>query len=260
MKLSLSGRLVENGGASDLSLRAFLELAVRNGYDAVDLRASQVKPDTLQATIDALANDLAELGLEVFELQYAGGFEGDDAAVFAAFAERAASLGAVGIRVNGDVPALGKAARLAAPAGVNVLYQMHTGGAFETIASAAQTIEEIGEPNFGVLPEPANLMMASETFSTDMFAPLADHVFGVHVQTLLVGDQGENTLKLADGTPVSYSRVPFADNTQTPWQTFFDALRAIGFDGHVNELEPHQDPAILEQTAAEAAAFLRPLL
>ena len=162
--------------------------------------------------------------------------------------------------MSGDLPTLKKAAQLAAPVGLRVLYQMHTGGPFETVAVAANSIAEIGEPNFGVMAEPANHLMAGETFSEDMFEPIKDSLFGVHVQTLEIGPDKENALKLADGTEVKYSRVEYADNKQIDFATFFAALKKAGFDGYVNELEPCQPVDELESTITKAAKFLRPFM
>jgi sugar phosphate isomerase/epimerase len=256
VKLSLSGRLVESGGGTIVSVRKFLDVAKRCGYDAVDLRATQLSPGTGEAELDELRAGLAETGLAMFEGQYRG--EIDDA--FGAFAARIAGLGGEGIRIGGDLPTLKRAAQLAAPHGVNVLYQMHTGGPFETVAGAAAAVVEVDEPNFGVMPEPSNLLLAGQPFSEDMFAPLAGRIFGVHVQTVEVHPDAESSLELADGTEVRYCRVPYGENTQVDFATCFAALRRAGFDGCVNELEPCPGRDDLEETVTQAADFLRPFV
>lgn len=260
MKLSLSGRLVETGSGPLLALPEFLALASRNGYDAVDLRATQLALDTPDGELTALRQGLEEHGLTVFEGAFRGPVDETNEMTFSEFAARIAALGGTGIRVGGDIATLKRAAQAAAAHGVNVLYQMHTGGPFETIAGAAEAIAEIDQPNFGVMPEPANLLMAGETFSTDMFEPLRGRVLGVHVQTLVVTPDASNRLTLNSGAEVRYTRVPYAENTQIDFETFFSALRQIGFNGFVNELEPCPGLDALATVVAEAASFLRPLL
>jgi len=258
MKLSLSGRLVESGGKALLPADRFIRLAKAAGYDAVDLRATQLSPQTSEADLDTFRTALDETGLAVFEGQHRGGLE--DGAAFVQLAELVARLGGQAVRVGGDLPALKRAAQLAAPAGVRVVYQMHTGGPFETVASAAAAVAEIDEPNFGVMPEPSNLLLAGQPFAEEMFEPLAGRILGVHVQTIEVHPEAEGSLKLADGTEVCYRRVPYAENRQVDFATFFAALRRVGFDGYVNELEPCPGPDTLEETVTQAARFLRPLL
>ena len=259
MKLSLSGRLVEGAGGTIVSVAEFLSLARRCGYDAVDLRASQFGPAGGEAETAAVRAGLADNGLRLFEGQYAGDpcAGGEAEAAFVAFAGRVAGLGGEGIRMGGELPTLKRAAQLARPLGLRICYQMHTGGPFETIDGAAAAVAEVGEPNFGVMPEPANLALAAQPFTEDMFAPLAGRIPGVHVQTLEVREDGPDSLRLADGTEVRYARVPYAKNTQTDFGTFFAALRRAGFDGYVNELEPCPGLDDLEDNVRRAAAFLR---
>ncbi|NOZ20652.1 MAG: hypothetical protein GXP25_06135 [Planctomycetes bacterium] len=260
MKLSLSGRLVESGGGTIIPVREFLDLAGRHGYEAVDLRATQLSADTSEADLAAIRAGLAENNLSVFEGAFRGKLDDGGETEFKKLAQIIADLGGEGIRASGDLATLKKAAQLAAPFGLRILYQMHTGGDFETVERAAKSITEIGEPNFGVMAEPANHLMARETFSEDMFEPIKDHLFGVHVQTLEVGPDAENALKLADGTEVRYTRVEYVDNKQIDFKTFFAALKNAGFDGYVNELEPCPGKENLEKTVSKAAAFLKPFL
>jgi len=212
------------------------------------------------AALDELRRNLTASGLEVFECMFRGELDAAGERVFASFAATASQLGAEGIRMGGDLATLKRAAQLAASTGTRILYQMHTGGPFETVAAAAQSIQEIDEPNFGVMPEPANLVMAGEQFTERMFEPLCGRVFGVHVQTLVVGPDAANVLRLSDGTEVRYERVPYEENDQTDFATFFAALRHIGFEGFVNELEPCQPVEELEDTVARAAVFLKGLI
>lgn len=260
MKLSLSGRLVESGKGTMIPVREFLDLAGRHGYDAVDLRASQLSPETSQAELDALHAGLEANRLAVFEGAYRGPVAEADEEAFVGFAKQIADLGGEGIRCGGDLAAMKRAAQLAAPHRVRILCQMHTGGPFETVAAAAEAVARLDEPNFGLMPEPANLVMAGEPFTEGMFEPLAGRIFGVHVQTLVVGPDCGNALKLADGTEVRYDRVPYEENTQTDFATFFAALRHVGFDGTVNELEPCPPVEELEDTVGDAAKFLRTFL
>lgn len=262
MKLSLSGRLVEKSGSQTaVPVPEFIRLAARFGYDAVDLRASQVNPDTPSAVLAEVKSALRSTGLSVFAGQYQGKLaDAAEEGRLVAFAARLAELGAYSLRMGAPPPVLKRAAQLVAPLGLRVHYQMHTNSPFETIAGAAAVLAEINEPNFGLVPEPANLSLAGLPFNRDMFAPLRGGIVGVHVQTLVVCSDGANALKLCDGREVRYTRVPYADNRHTPFAVFFDALRQVGFDGYVNELEPMPAEGELENVVREAAAFLKPLL
>ena len=115
MKLSLSGRLVESGGGTIISNREFLDLAKRCGYDAVDLRATQLSPETPDTEVDAIRAGLAENNLAVFEGAYKGKPDDEGGKTLSEFAKLIADLGGVGIRMGGDVATLKRACRLIAP-------------------------------------------------------------------------------------------------------------------------------------------------
>lgn len=262
MKLSLSGRLVEKGRTETaMPVPDFICLAARHGYQAVDLRFSQLCPDTPEEAWSEVKSALQAKKMQVFAGQYHGSLA--DAAEeerFVQFARNLAELSTFSIRMGAAPSILKRAAQLVAPLGLRIHYQMHTNGPFETIAGAAEVWQEIDEPNFGLVPEPANLALAGLPFSRDMFTPLAKCIVGVHVQTLVVSDDGANALKLSDGREVRYTRVPYAQNQHIPFAIFFDALRQVGFNGFVNELEPKPAEGELEEVIAEAAAFLKPML
>lgn len=256
MELSLSGRVVESGSNNILTVREFFELARRNGYKAVDLRASQFSQDTSDAGFNAIKSGLSETGLRVFEGAFNGRLDDAGEKDFIKFAKRLADLKAQGIRMGGDLAVLKRACILAAPLGLKIFYQMHTGGLFETIASTAKAIAEINEFNFAVLPEPSNLFMAREKFSADMLVPLKGRIGGIHVQTIEIHTDAQQTLKLSDGTAVNYERVDYEQNRQIDFPVFFQALRHVGFEGYINELEPCPGGEKLEDTVAKAAKFL----
>ncbi len=259
MKLSLSGRIVElDGKTSAISVIEFLEMAARCGYEAVDLRASQVKPTTTSDELQEIKASLARLKLDVFAGQFNGPLAtAEDEQGFVAFAKSLKNLGAHGIRMAADVAVLKRASQLVATLGLRIQYQMHTNSPFETIVGGAEVVAQIGEPNFGLVPEPANFALAGLKFTENMLEPLRGAIAGVHVQTLTVCPGGVKTLKLKDGRSVSYTRVPYAENDCIPFGTFFNALRNVGFDGYVNELEPRPTDGRSEEMALEAAKFLK---
>jgi len=262
MKLSLSGRIVElNGTTSAMSVCDFLHLAARCGYAAVDLRASQLNPKTTPEEIQAIADTLQTLKLDVYAGQYGGPLATpEDEKRLVSFAETLKALGGQGIRMSAAVPVLKRASQLVAPLGLKIQYQMHTNSPFETIVGGAQVVREIGEPNFGLIPEPANFALAGLEFTEEMLEPLRGAIAGVHVQTLTVFPGGAQTLTLSDGRAVSYTRVPYAENRCIPFATFFQALRHVGFDGYVNELEPRPGDGNSEAMALDAANFLKTFL
>jgi len=134
--------------------------------------------------------------------------------------------------------------------------QMHTNGVFESVKLAAETLGAVDDSRVGVVVEPANLMFAGEVWSDSLFAPLAGRIVGCNVQSLQVGE-GEAALTMADGSQRSYCRVPAAENAQADFPGFFAALRAAGYDGYVDVIEPADAERSVEEVARSTADCLR---
>lgn len=241
MKFSLSGRLVELGGGKlALPNVPFIELAKKAGYDGVDLRASQLSPDSPPEALPEVkkAANAARLKVAILGLKSAGE---QGLAALPKTLEMAKELGCKLLRVGGDVAFLQKAADMAAARGIRLGTQMHTGGEFETVALAVETLAKVGRKNFGLITEPANSHMAGEAFTADNFRQIATSIFASNIQSLVVvpPDQTPTKLKLRNGKEIGYKRTPLAENKDMMPAEYFAVLRAVGFNGWVNMLEPH---------------------
>jgi sugar phosphate isomerase/epimerase len=262
MKLTLSGRIVETAQGSAISVTDFIRMARQTGYDAIDLRYSQFGPDAPEALLKQIEQALDETGIEV-ALMNAGGITNEESLqALLKIAAAARRLRCDAIRISGPVEMCRKAADAVAPKGIRLCSQIHTGGEYETVALTKETLAKVGRGNFGIIVEPANLMLASQPYDRAALSPIDGSVFGVNIQSLiLVGpnDQG-NALSLKDGTKVYYKRVPLGQNKQFNLDSFFAGLKGIGFGGFVNVLEP-LDPAVESSIVARRTAeTLRPKL
>jgi sugar phosphate isomerase/epimerase len=182
----------------------------------------------------------------------------DSLAALAKVADAAGRLSCDIIRISGSIEMMQKAADLVAGRGMRVCSQIHTGGEYETIASTKETLQAIGRDNFGVIAEPANLLLAGQPSTGDAFTEIIDSVFGVNIQSIiLVGADKGSALKLRDGTEVHFARVPLGENTQMDTQGFFAGLKELNFSGFVNVLEPFDPDENAAQVAGHAAEVLR---
>ncbi len=259
MKFSLSGRYVELGAAKHTMTNAqFIELAKRTGYEGVDLRASQLSPDSPPSTLQEVQSALKDTGLHVAIMGLKDAGEKGLAALPKVL-EMAKELHCGLIRIGGDAEFIKKAADLAAPHGIRLGSQMHTGGEFETFALAQQTLARIGRPNFGLITEPANHYMAGDTFTADNFRKIAPQIFASNIQSLVVLPPTETAskLKLRSGTTIGYKRLAIQQNTPMNIPAYFAGLRAVGFDGWVNMLEPVPEEKDVEKFAREYLVFLK---
>jgi sugar phosphate isomerase/epimerase len=258
MQLTLSGRIVETATGSAVSIAEFIKMAADNGYEAIDLRYSQLEPNHTESQLAEVESALEGSGIKV-ALMNAGGIADDDSlAALSRVADAAERLNCDIIRISGPIEMMRKSADLVAPRGIRVCSQIHTGGEYETIDSTKETLDAVGRENFGVIAEPANLLLAGQPYIGDAFAEIIDSVFGVNIQSIvLVSPEEGGALKLRDGTEVHYARVPLGENSQMDTQSFFNGLKALNFGGFVNVLEPFDANEDSTQVAGHSAEVLR---
>ena len=263
MKISLSGRIVENDQAPCQNAAEFVHLAQRGGYDAVNLRSRQLVAQTPQADFVRLRDALADAGLAVCMINASVPADADQRDAFERLCERGVELGCDLLRmsITPDNLAPGReACDVAAGHGLRVAQQMHTGAVNETFRMAADWTAQVGRANFGQIVEPANHVMIGEPFTPDNLRTLGDRLFMVNLQSLVVVDgpgEGLPAVTLTDGTRVPYQRVPIQTNPSIDVGAVVRALREVGYDGTINMLEPYPDGEDVATFCRDYATFLR---
>ena len=247
MKITLSARLVESATPKP-ALLEFIELARACGYDGIGIRSGQLPPELGAPAVAAVRQALDRAGMLAFSITC----ELKDVPRLVPLAR---ALGVKVIQAGGTPVEMAQAAALL-DADMRLGPQMHTGGEYETVASAAQVLAAIPDRRIGVVVEPANLMLAGLRWSADLLRPLAGRIVGCNLQSLEVG-VGSQQLKLRDGTARLYRRVGLGENRQIDIPGFVRALAAAGYTGPINVLEPAREGLTSRQVAAEALAVLR---
>lgn len=251
MKLSLSGRVLQGG--PEMSTPDFIHLARDTGFDLVELRANQVPLDTAESDLSDLRRVLDDSGIGVSMLVVG------DAGQASSWAGVARALGATALRVSGAVEAFDAAAD-ALPGDLRLVFQMHSGSAFEDVSMAADTLSRIPSARFGVMPEPANLLFAGATWSHDLFAPLQGRIFGCNAQSIALDPDSADAVPMNDGSRVPYSRCPWTENTALGFPAFVAALRAVGYDDFINFIDPFHPDMSVHDLAQSTASYARQVL
>lgn len=247
MKLCLSARIVERLDPRP-PLEDFAALAASCGFDGVGLRPWQLPTASDPDTIASFVLPLENAGLVVGSITVGIG----QLAAQIPLARR------LGVKIF-QGPAKPDWVRDLDP-DMRIGPQMHTGGDFETVASAAQALAPL-PAGIGVIVEPANLLLAGErTWSADLLSPLAGRLVGCNLQSIEIAEDSPHSLKLKDGTHVAYRRVPPGENRHIDFAHFFRLLRATGYDDYVNVIEPTPQESDLETFARACADSLRAAL
>jgi len=239
MKLSLSARMLQPDD-HDMPVPDFVALAKRAGYDGVELRPWQWQWN--QKDLVGLVPGDVQVLLTTGE------------AIGQAF-DVASRLGTKLIRADLEPEQL-LAAAAKAPRDVRFGPQLHTGGSYETIASAVESLDRAKDSRIGLIVEPANLHLVGAGVSVDALAPLKGRIIGCNLQSLSVG-AGPDELTLLDGRKVRYQRTAVGDWTPVRLITLLQSLHSLEFDGVLNVIAPRVAGMSLEEQATTWNRSLR---
>lgn len=273
MQLSLSVRIAEEFLSKErarLSLEELADLAVEAGYDALCMRASQIGIQTPSDERDRRAQIIRDHGLCVtmvtgdFQVVYNNDQGPDCLRNIGPYLELAQALRAPMIRValksDSDIAAARDAADQAAEEGVTLVHQCHTQSLFETVDGIERTLTAIDRPNFGLIYEPANLEICGQDYGPATIHRLAPWIVNVYLQNQVLKPDGAVTLNTWHRGPVRFDLIPIHATGGINFDTIFETLAAIGYDGPVTAHQsglPTEPPV---ETARQTARFLRRLI
>jgi len=239
MRLSLSARIIEGPqGKFQMSLVEFLDFAKEIGYQGVELRQGQYSAETAPDEADRMKKRLEERGLRCAFIRAPNVEERSGLETFKLYLSMAPILKADVVRFRATETLWAKrAADLAADRGLRLASQIHTRTRFETVDMALETLKDIKRENFGVIFEPGNLVLAGEDYGKEAIQRLGDKIFAVCVQNIkpVKEPQGEHIIEHKGR---QFTRCLIGDPEGVDFASLFQGLKAIGYQGFVNVLEP----------------------
>src|SRR3990172_2215851 len=194
MRLSLSVRIAEAPCKTKLNVpfADLVQLAAELGYKAVCMRASAGGVQTPRDGLLAMRAVRARAGLAVpmvtadFNVPLNNARGPESLRNIGPSLDVAEALGGDLIRVcmksPSDVEPAQRAADLAAEHGIRLAHQCHTTSLFEQIEPALRLLERINRRNFGLIYEPANLMLCNQPYGLDTLRRFAPYLMNVYVQ------------------------------------------------------------------------------
>jgi sugar phosphate isomerase/epimerase len=262
MKLSLSVRIVESNCKSHLLVpfHQLVAVAKSSGYDAICMRASAGGVDSPTETLLGLRAIVEDAGLRVsmvtadVNVPLNNDRGPDSLQNIGPSLDVAKALGCDLIRVclkrHGDIEFARTAADQAAQRGIRLAHQCHTATLFEEVDSILNVLSDINRPNFGLIYEPANLLLCGQSCAADTLARLRPFLMNVYAQNHRLDPLGPESLTTFCRGTVSFHHLDPWDTGGVDFRAVFDGLHAIGYEGYFTI---HQAQGIT--TAAEASRF-----
>lgn len=272
MQLSLSVRIAEAASKDRLtiSFEDFARLAQSAGYQAVCMRASVVGVQSPREELQRVRQQLDELGLRVsmvttdLDVPRNNDDGPNSLRNIGPHLDVADVLGATLIRIcmkrEEDIAAAQRAADAARQRGIRLAHQCHTNSLFETVDGMLDVLSRVGRENFGLIYEPANLMLCGQEYGRAALRRLAPHIMNVYVQNHLLTEDGDVALPTRVRGVVRYRDIPLWDSGGVDFGEVFSGLKEMGYRGMVTVHQHYARIMGAEEAARRSHEYLATLI
>lgn len=238
MRLSLSGFLFEDSYTSQsVTFPEFCEIARSAGYDGVELRGTQVHPESPVHERRAVLRIAQDHGLPVTCLTARGlpasGPERD--IFFDRTLDLCRDLRCHLLKISSHTAWLRDAAEKAKGYGVTLATNNHVGSVLETVAGTRRYFREIAHPGFGLLYDALHLSVTGEDYlgCIPEFLGITRNIL-IHSSRPARPDEKATLEK--NGNAWTSPCLPDDPGVQD-WQAIFRAFQRLNYDGLVTVIE-----------------------
>ena len=271
MKLSLSVRIAESPCKTRLNVpfAELVELAAKLNYQALCMRASAGGVDTPVAELRRMRRIVEQAGLTVsmvtadFDVPLNNEQGPNSLRDIGPSLNVAEALGCTLIRVclksEADIAPARHAAELAAERGIRLAHQCHTTTLFETVARSLDVLHQIDRPNFGLIYEPANLMLCGQPYGLETLRRLQPYLMNVYVQNHRLDPAGPVALETWCLGERRFHHIPMWVAGGVDFPSVIRGLREITYQGFITVHQAYAELMGPVEAATETAHYLRGL-
>ncbi len=271
MKLSLSVRIAEAPCKTRLNVpfRDLVQLAAENGYRAICMRASAGGVHTPRAELLQMRAEVERAGLSISmvtadaDVPLNNDHGPNSLRNIGPSLDVAEALGCDLLRIclksAADVPFAQRSADLAAKRGIRLAHQCHTTTLFEEIEPSLAWLSRIDRPNFGLIYEPANLMICGQPYGLDALRKLRPHLMNVYVQNHRLDPNGPASLETWCRGTQRFHHIPLWEPGGVDFTQVVSALREVGYGGYFTVHQAYAELMGPREAAVKSADYLRSL-
>lgn len=243
MQLALSVRVAEAACKTKLNVpvRDLVAMAAELGYSAICMRASGAGVRTPRDVRRQIRGDIEAAGLRVsmvtadFDVPLNNDNGPNSLRDISPSLDVAEDFGCDLIRVclkkEEDVEHAQRAADIAAERNIRLAHQCHTTSLFEEVDASVALLERIGRVNFGLIYEPANLMLCNQPYGEETLRKFLPFLMNVYVQNHVVNPAGAVELPTYCLGPRRFDHLPLWKPGGVDYDTVFGGLKSIGYTG-----------------------------
>lgn len=272
MKLSLSVRVAEafdNKEKTSMTIEELINLATGVGYEALCMRASQVGIQSPAVEIKSISQKIREAGLGVsmvtgdFAVPRNDEHGPDGLRNITPYLDLAEVMGAHLIRVcmkkDEDIPWAQQASDEAAERDIRLAHQSHCASLFETVEGSLRVLKAVNRPNFGIIYEPANWMIAGQEYGRETIKILEPFIFNVYVQNHRLNPNGTAAVNTWGKGRVPLDHIGLWEAGGVDFDEVFTGLHNIGYRGFVTVHQAFAGIMSVENAINNSYEYLKPL-
>jgi sugar phosphate isomerase/epimerase len=269
LKLSLSVRIAEAPCKTRLNVpfADLVQLARETGYRAICMRASAGGIGTPRSALEAMRRAVEDAGLVVSMVTADSDVPlNNDAGPnslrnITPSLDVAEALGCNLIRVclkhERDIEQAQRAADLAAARGIRLAHQCHTTTLFEQVQPLLEILARINRSNFGLIYEPANLMLCGEPYDERALRQLRPHLMNVYVQNHRLDPQGPVSPETWCLGVQRFHHIPLWEPGGVDFDAVMEGLKAVGYDGYFTVHQAYAELMGPREAAVRSTEYLR---
>ena len=273
VKFSLSVRVAEdffNKEKTSMTLDQLIALARTNRFDALCMRASQGGVQTPAGTLKEMRRKIDAAGLRVSMVtgDFAVPSNNDQGPALlrniGPYLDLAETFGADLIRVcmkkEEDIAAAQRASDEARERKIRLAHQSHCASLFETVENSVRVLKAVGRPNFGIIYEPANWMIAGEDYGVATLRKLRPYLFNVYVQNHRLNPNGSAAVVTWRKGKVPLDHIGIWEKGGVDYDAVAAGLRDVGYRGYVTVHQAFGDVMPVEDAVRRSREHLGRIL
>lgn len=163
----------------------------------------------------------------------------------------------IGMKADSDIHWAQKAADEAAERGIRLAHQSHTCTLFETIEKSVAVLKEVNRDNFGIIYEPANLLVCGQEYGATPLKAFEPWLMNVYLQNMWPHEDGTQTIATWFNGPVPFDLVPFGDPRGLDFELIMNALSEMNYAGYVTVHHNVADGMDIQTGVSQFADHLR---
>ena len=122
--------------------------------------------------------------------------------------------------------------------------------------SCLDILKRVDRKNFGIIYEPANLMLCGQAYGAEVLRKFQPYLMNVYLQNHRLNPEGSSSIETWVKGPVRFDAIPLWEAGGVDFEQVFEGLSAIGYDGYVTVHQAYAELAGPREAAEKSQAYL----